>query len=122
MYWKEFECHAVERILSEHSNCIIDFGGGHSVYEIDTHFARVERVLEPYRNVVLVLPSANQDESIRTLHERTGKEVGPDDFDINEHFVRHHSNYDLAKIIVYTEGKTPEETRDEILDLVDMGS
>ncbi len=26
-----------------------------------------------------------------------------------------HSNYDLAKIVVYTEGKTPEETRDSIL-------
>ena len=39
MYWKEFACYAVERLLSEHRNCVIDFGGGHSVYEIGTHFS-----------------------------------------------------------------------------------
>jgi shikimate kinase len=120
MYWKEFECHAVQRLLTEHSNCVIDFGAGHSVYEIDTHFARVEKVMRPYRNIVLILPSPDRDESVRLLHERTGTEVQPDDLDISEHFVRHHSNYDLAKHTVYTKGKAPEETRDEILDLVDL--
>ena len=119
MYWKEFECYSVERLLSEHSNCVIDFGAGHSVYEIDTHFARVEKVMRPYRNVVLILPSPDKDGSVRLLSERMGKDVAPDDLDINEHFVRHHSNYDLAKHIVYTKGKSPEETRDEILELVD---
>ena len=37
---------------------------------------------------------------------------------INEHFLKHHSNYDLAKFIVYTKGKTPEETCEEILRLI----
>ena len=117
MYWKEFECYAVERLLSEHSNCVIDFGAGHSVYEIGTHFSRVEKALQPYENVVLLLPSPDPDESVRILNERQGKKQ-PDEMDINEHFIRHHSNRDLAKIVVYTDGKTPEETRDEILSLV----
>lgn len=30
------------------------------------------------------------------------------------HFVKHPSNYRLAKAVVYTEGKTPEQTADEI--------
>ena len=122
MYWKEFECHAVERLLSEHSNCVIDFGAGHSVYEIDTHFARVQNALEAYKNVVLLLPSADKDESVQILNERAGRDGPPDDFDINEHFVRHHSNYDLAKVIAYTKGKSPEETRDEILSRVELGN
>ena len=120
MYWKEFECYSVERLLSEHSNCVIDLGAGHSVYEIGTHFARIEKVMRPYRNVLLILPSPDKDESVRLLGERAGNEAKPDDFDINEHFVRHHSNYDLAKYIVYTKGESPEETRDEILDLTDL--
>ena len=33
------------------------------------------------------------------------------------HFVKHPSNYRLAKAIVYTEGKTPEQSADEILAL-----
>ena len=99
MYWKEFECYAVERLLSEHSNCVIDFGGGHSVYEIDTHFSRVKDALKPYRHIVLLLPSSDPDESLRILNERRGK-TQPDELDINEHFIRHHSNYDLAIAIL----------------------
>jgi len=97
MYWKEFECYAVERLLSEHSNCVIDFGGGHSVFEIDTHFSRVKAALDPYPNIVLLLPSSDPDESLRILNERHGRSES-DEFDINEHFVRHHSNRDLANL------------------------
>jgi hypothetical protein len=116
-YWKPFEAYAVERILCEYSNCVIDFGAGHSVYEDDELFARVQQVLAPYDNIVLVLPSPDLDESVRILNERNGGFVR-NGFDFNEHFVKHHSNHDLAKIVVYTEGKSPEETRDEILLLV----
>ena len=28
---------------------------------------------------------------------------------INEHLIRHHSNYELAKFTVYTKDKTPDE-------------
>ena len=41
-----------------------------------------------------------------------------DELDINEHFIRHPSNYKLANHIVYTQGKSPQETRDEILALL----
>jgi shikimate kinase len=116
-YWKAFEIHAVERLLAEHRNCVIDFGAGHSVYEDEAHFARAQRALAPYVNVVLLLPSPDLDESVRLLNERTGSLVAQD-FDFCEHFVKHHSNHDLARIVVYTHGKTPEETRDEILDRV----
>jgi shikimate kinase len=116
-YWKPFEAHAVERILTENSNCVIDFGGGHSVYEDDELFARIQRILAPYENIVLVLPSPDLDESVRVLDERNGSVVSKG-FDFNEHFVKHHSNHDLAKIVVYTEGKSPEETCDEIIRLI----
>ncbi|MCX6048552.1 MAG: shikimate kinase [Chloroflexi bacterium] len=116
-YWKPFEAHAVERLLAEQHNCVIDFGGGHSVYEDDALFARVQQILAPYPNVILILPSPDLDESVRILRERNGGGVA-DDFDFHEHFVKHHSNHDLAKFVVYTQGKTPEETRDEILRLL----
>ena len=118
-YWKPFEAHAVERLLVEHADCVIDFGGGHSVYEDANLFERVKRALAPFANVMLLLPSRNLDESVRVLRERTMAGNGWDGrsrgFDFHVHFVKHHSNHDLAKTVVYTEGKTPEETRDEIL-------
>jgi adenylate kinase family enzyme len=116
-YWKPFEAYAVERLLAEHTECVIDFGGGHSVYEEDALFARIQRILAAYENIVLLLPSPDLDESVRLLRERTGECVS-NGFDFHEHFVKHHSNHDLARIVVYTKDKTPEETRDEILGLV----
>jgi shikimate kinase len=114
-YWKPFEAHAVERLLADHHDCVIDFGAGHSVFEDGELFERVRKALAPHPNVVLLLPSPGLEESIRVLHNRNGGGPPPGEFDLNSHFVRHHSNYDLAKIVVYTEGTTPEETRDSIL-------
>jgi hypothetical protein len=90
-YWKPFEAYAVERLLSEHQNCVIDLGAGHSVYEDPGLFQRVERVLEPYCNVILLLPSPNLDESLQILNEREEYVVGGNP-NINEHFLRHPSN------------------------------
>ena len=112
-YWKQFEIHAVERVLAEHSDCVIHFGAGHSVYEDASYFARAAACLKPYANVVLLLPSPDLDESVALLSARTGNTL--DGVEVVRHLVTHHSSHDLAKLTVYTEGKTPEQTRDEIL-------
>lgn len=70
-YWKQFDAYAVERVLADHPNTIIDFGAGHSVYESNELFARVQTVLAPYANVVLLMPSPNSAGSIEILNERT---------------------------------------------------
>src|SRR5438093_2199836 len=98
-YWKPFEAHAVERLLNEHHDCapgcVIDFGAGHSFYEDESLFARVQQALAPFPNVVLLLPSADLDESIQMLNERT-KDVAPPGFD-HTPFVKHPSNQRLAR-------------------------
>lgn len=124
-YWKPFEAHAVERIVSEHQSCILSFGAGHSVYEDDGLFTRVKNALALFDYVILLLPSPDLDESVEILNSRFSdlleREVGKVDpklLDLNEHFVKHPSNYQLAKITIYTQGKSPEETCDEILDKI----
>ena len=116
-YWKLFDVYAVERVLADHRDCVINFGAGHSVYESQELFLRVKKALAPYPNVVLILPSQDAEESIRILNERTRDLVGlfGQGFNWNEYFVRHRSNYDLARFVVYTKGKAPEETCDEII-------
>ena len=117
--WKRFELYAVERILAEHADCVIDFGGRHSVYEDDALFERARRALAPFRNVVLILPSPNLDESVRILRERSRSgPPPPGQLDFVEHSVRHHSNHDLATLTVYTKDKTPEQTAAEIVERV----
>jgi hypothetical protein len=119
-YWKPFEAHAVERVLSAHHDCapgcVIDFGAGHSHYEDETLFARAQQALAPFPNVVLLLPSADLDESIQILADRT-KDVAPPGFD-HTPFVKHPSNHRLARHTVYTKDATPEQTRDQIIALL----
>ena len=129
VYWKPFEVHAVERALADHSGCIIDFGAGYTVQKDADLFGRVEHALAPYKHVILLLPSPDPDESIAILNERMAallraenqpEERIPDVLKANEEFVRHPANGRLAKQVVYTEGKTPEETCTEIVRLIGL--
>lgn len=124
-YWKPFEAHAVERVVSEHRNCVLSFGAGHSVYENKDLFARVKNALASFENVILLLPSPDLDETVKILNSRFSslleREVGKVDpmlLELNEHFVKHPSNYQLAKITIYTQGKSPDETCGEILEKI----
>jgi shikimate kinase len=121
MIASRFNVHAVERTLSDHRNCVIDLGAGHSVYRDEASLARLESTLAPYPNVFLILPSPDLEESAAILKARNVQNQWLVSFseqhgyNPNDHFLRHPSNFRLAKFIVYTEGKSPEETRDEIL-------
>lgn len=127
-YWKPFEAYAVERALSDYENCVLDFGAGHSVYEEEELFTRVQNALAPFDHVILLLPSPDLDASVEILNTRFSqlleREVGKVDarlLDVNAHFVKHPSNRKLAKITVYTDGKSPQETCDEILEKIKGG-
>jgi shikimate kinase len=122
-YWKPFEVHAVERVLATQSNCVIDFGAGHSFQEDPTLFERVQAAFQPHPHVVLLLPSPNLDESVSVLNARfealLQREVGtvdPELLKLNERFIKHPSNHQLAKLVVYTKDKTPAQTSDEIIE------
>lgn len=124
-HWKPFEAHAVVRALEEYRECVFDFGAGHSVYDDEDLLARVERALAPFPLVFLILPSEDLDQSVEILNRRfrelLQREVGQVDerlMALNEHFVRHPSNWALAKYVIYTQGFTPEETCEEILRLI----
>ncbi|MBN1581813.1 MAG: AAA family ATPase [Anaerolineae bacterium] len=121
-YWKPFEVYAVERVVSDHDNCVIDFGASHSVFEDPALFARVQNALAPIEHVILLLPSPDLDESVAILNARFSPmtegdfgEVDPDLLAMNEHFVKHPSNHRLATMTVYTKGHSAEETCDEIV-------
>jgi shikimate kinase len=118
--WKDL--YALKRLLSEHGDCVFDLGAGHSVYEDDDLLEQARSLLSPYQYVVLLLPSAEPGECIGILRNRTLDSKDWDcvveGFDFHEHFVRHPSNRSLAKHVVFTKERSPEMTRDEILDMV----
>jgi hypothetical protein len=61
------------------------------------------------------------DETVDILKNRlirmltkVGKGFTDELFELNEGFIKHPSNRQLAKLVIYTKGKTPEEICDEI--------
>lgn len=120
-YWKPFEAHAVVRTLDDYPSHIIDFGAGHSVYEDRNLFKKVREAMKDEAHVFLLLPSADENESVDVLNERvmnltTEQAV----LNINRHFVRHPSNRRLATHTVYTKYKTIAQVAEEITELMNM--
>ena len=122
-YWKPFEIYSVERMLADYpGGHVLAFGAGQSVYDDPGYAERAQKALAPYPFVILLLPSADVDDSVFILHERM--RLGFPDFppeaaqqmdDMNRYFIENPSNAALAKLTVYTKDKPSAETRDEIL-------
>lgn len=120
MYWKQYEYQAVTRILQnarkegdEFHGKVLDFGAGHSVYEDPQELDKVAELMEPYRNVILVMPCEDVKEAVRISEERRGHRL-----DLNKHFMEHPSNKRLAKYIIYTKDTTPEECSEKVLNII----
>jgi len=121
-YWKPFEAHAVERLLADHAHerCVIDFGAGHSVYEDEELLQRVGLAVRTHK-VILLLPSPDEEESLRILTERRDvkhPQMAGQPSTVNEHFLRHPSNRMLANMVVYTREHSPDQTADEVIRLI----
>lgn len=115
-YWKPFEAFAVKKVLRELDNCVIDFGAGHSVFEEESILDEIEQAMEPFKNVVLLLPSEDVEESLDILSARRGYD--DETRALNRHFLEHPSNRRLAKHVVLTKDKTEDSVANEVIQLV----
>jgi shikimate kinase len=120
-YVQPFEVIALERGLQDHPHSVIEAGPLQVVQDEPELLSRVRAALAPFENVFLLLPAADVDVSERVLQERGGKER-IDGMEFDEYFTRHRSNFALARQVVYTQGKTPHQSCEEILARVTPGS
>lgn len=120
LYWKMFDCHAIERMLQQHAGerCIFELGAVSSTAETDEQRRRMSAALSQH-TVILLLPSEDREKSIEILGTRT-KYILPREhgFDWNRYFVEHRTNYELADRVLYTDTDTPLETCHRILDML----
>ncbi len=118
LYWNMYDAYAIERLLEEYHQCVFDFGAGNGISESREGFRRIQNALAPYANIFLILPSPDKEASLRILKERDAEPPSDLTFDLNRHFLKNGAYFALAKHVMYTEGRSPEETRDEIIDLL----
>ena len=120
--WWSALAFAAKRVTKDYTNCVIDYGAGHSHYENKNLFESVSEALAHVSNVILLLPSSDLDKSVSILRERSIEERKRDwihdGYDFMEHWVKDDCNHLLATATIYTEGKEPEQTRDEILEVI----
>jgi len=121
-YSERYDVQMIKMLLADFQRGIVDFGASNSVYDDKGLLAQVKHTLLPYPNVILLLPSIDKKESaeilkIRLIRKLTeaGQSFTDELFELNNYFIQHSSNYQLAKRIVYTKDKTPEILRDEIM-------
>ncbi len=119
MYYRQlFDVYSVERVVSEHPEAVIDFGAGVGPFENQEQFKRIQSLFEPIPNIFLLLPSSDTTESLKILRERDANPLADLKFDIIAHFLHHPGYRTLAKHIIYTQSKTPEQTCAEVLKLL----
>jgi len=120
-YWWPSLAYAAKKVVQDYPNCVVDFGAGHSHYESNDLFETVKQSIPRESYVIFLLPSPDIDKSVSIIREKCLKYLKTDwkygDYDFIEHWIKDKCNHILADKIIYTENKTPMESRDEILEL-----
>lgn len=119
LYWSHFGPYVVERALADYgSGHIIDFGGAHHVGETEEQRRRLAAALTPFAHVFLLLPSPDAARSIAVLQARLAERPVTLNYDLLTRFVNYPPQWELAKHVIYTDGKTPDATCDDIIGLL----
>lgn len=104
----------LEKTITNNQYGIVDFGAGHSVYDDKEIFEDVKSILKPFLNVVLLLSSDDEEESLTIMNKRSTGNTAD-----NKKFLESHCNRELATMIIYENNRTAVEVSDEILSRIE---
>lgn len=119
-YRRMFFDAAVIGFLADHREGVLELGGGHPIIPDREKQERVIAALRTYPRVVLLLPTADLKESIDLLRNRDG--LAPDEPYINDLYAQDDTFLTLARHVVTTWGRTPEETYADVLAALGMAA
>jgi hypothetical protein len=113
-YRRGFFDEAVAQFLRNHTSGVLELGGGHPIAPDDQKQARINEALAPFRNVVLLMPVPDLEASLAILKRRQKPErLNPD---LNELLLKDGRFFEMAKWIIYTHRKLPDEVCQDIID------
>ncbi|GHG54775.1 hypothetical protein GCM10011331_20830 [Flavimobilis marinus] len=119
--WEPARAHAVSRAVGDHPAVVLALGAGHTSYTQAEHLAQVRAALAGVR-VVLLLPSADRDESLALLRARSLASKGTtwtyDGHDLLAEWLDDAGTRSLATEIVYSGDETPATTAHRVAGLV----
>ena len=80
----------------------------------------MKSLLSKFSNVILLIPSADKEESLAILNARKGISPESKEYYDNKHFVAIPCNYELATFTEYTKNKNQEQIFDEIINHINQ--
>lgn len=119
-----FGNHELAQILDEFRGGIYDFGASHSHYDNHNDLLEAKKILAPFQNIIQLLPTDDFKTNCKILDERIARryedvewkrEVLNSYIEQNRIYLMSNSYSSLAKVTVYTDGKTIEQVGEEIL-------
>ena len=112
-----FNCYMISEVLkqAQENNMygIVDFGAGHSVYDDTLIFEEVKSMLEPFKNIILLLPSKDDKKALDIMKNRSTGDTRD-----NKMFLESPCNKELATMIIYENDRQPSEIAEEIISCV----
>ena len=108
-YMNEFKARTLAPIIEDNPGHIIDLGGGAQCFDEPHQVEMAQKAFEKVENVFLLMPS----KSVTTSQEYLAHVL--EKYPINDYLIEHDTNEVLAKKVVYTLGKKPEDTTAEII-------
>ena len=112
-YMNEFKSQMLGPIINDHPGHVIDLGGSAQCFDEPQQIERARQVFDPIPDIFLLLPSQDLATNITSLPGLK------EDYPINAYLIMHPTNALFAKKTIYTLGKTPAETMQEIVSLID---
>jgi shikimate kinase len=76
-YLKVFGSYGVKRILEDNKDCVFEFGGGGVMGEFPDEFAAMKAALADFENVVVLIPTSDERESLQSLYVNRRRTVTP---------------------------------------------
>lgn len=114
---KNFEFMLTGMVLSSLTEpAIIDFGAGHSIYESQALKEKMQEITSNFKNIFLLLPSENKEQSRKILLQRRNIKNGSHKDKDNWHFIIAPDNYKIATDVIYEDYKDPSCTAEEIIE------
>jgi hypothetical protein len=119
-YWEPAVAYSLERFVAEHTDAVLDLGAGHTCF-LDRSLAdRAQAALEPFTNVVLLLPDEDPDVSAgvirrRLAAERDGFDWMADGVDFVHHWLTSDQNRLLADHVVYAHADPPDVVAERVI-------
>ncbi len=123
-YRQPFNFQYIKRIFDNIDRpYLLEFGGSDTITSTEEEKEELKSLFREFKNIVLLLPSKNKICSEQILEQRL-IELGEDERKIsflkfvNKSLFQDSFYEEVATFTVYTEGKTPEETVSEVLEVV----